>query len=191
MQRFLSSLLFLRMLFYVGLVTVLTGFVFIAVQQEIRHTANDPQIQIAEDAQNALTQGSSMESVVPAGSKVDLAISLGSFIVLFDEDGNPVAGNALLNGKLPKLPHGVFGYVRENGEDRVTWQPEPELRFAAVITRFAGAKSSGFILVARSLREVEERQIQLLMQAAIAWVLSCLLILFFVPWMTKLETKKR
>lgn len=191
MHRFLSSLLFLRLVFYVGLVTVFSGFVFIAVQQEIRHTANDPQIQIAEDAQNALTQGFSMESVIPSGSKVDLAISLSSFIVLFDEEGNPIGGNALLNGKLPRLPQGVFGYVRENGEDRVTWQPQPELRFAAVITRYAGAKSSGFILVARSLREVEERQIQLLMQAAIAWVLSCLLILFFVPWISQKEARKK
>ncbi|HZK78375.1 MAG TPA: hypothetical protein VFC35_05655, partial [Gemmatimonadaceae bacterium] len=48
----------------------------------------------------------------------------------------------------------------ESGEARVTWQPEPGVRMATVVTRNPGS-SGGFIVVGRSLLETESRIQQL------------------------------
>ena len=60
------------------------------------------------------------------------------------------------HGQPPSLPGGVLDYVRQRGEDRLSWQPEPGTRYAAVVERVTAAQP-GFVLVARSLRETERR----------------------------------
>src|SRR5438270_7168527 len=53
-------------------ITVLSGLVYVAVQQDLRQGANDPQIQMAEDAAVQLEAGQQPAAVVGAG-KVDMA----------------------------------------------------------------------------------------------------------------------
>jgi hypothetical protein len=142
------------------IITLLSGLTYTVVQQVLRLSANDPQIQIVEDAANALTDGQSPESVVPA-SKVDIATSLAPYIAVFDNSGKVIASSGLVHNQFPALPPGVFDYVRRNGEDRITWQPEQGVRSAVVITRYGGTKP-GFVMVGRSLRESEARSDQLL-----------------------------
>jgi hypothetical protein len=153
-------------------ITALCGLVYLAVQQDLRQGANDPQIQIAEDAATALAGGAPVESVLPAG-RVDVAESLAPFLVVFDGSGGPVASSGLLHGQTPALPAGVLDYVRTHGEDRITWQPEPGVRIAAVIVGYGGAEG-GFVLAGRSLREVEVREDQALMEAGAAGILTLL-----------------
>jgi hypothetical protein len=131
----------------------LCGLVYLTVQQSLRMGANDPQIQMAEDAASNLAGGASVESVVPA-AKVDLANSLALFIMVFDDSGNVVASSAALHGVTPAYPIGVLDYARQHGEDRVTWQPEVGVRMATVVVRY----ENGFVLAGRSLREVEIRE---------------------------------
>jgi hypothetical protein len=147
-------------------VTGLCGLVYLAVQQELRQNANDPQIQIAEDAAAVLEGGASPESVVPAGT-VDIGRSLSPFLMVFDDRGAVAGSSAELHGRTPEFPGGVLDYVRTHGEDRVTWQPEEGVRIAAVVVRFQGA-SPGFVLAGRSLREVETREDGALLEAAAA-----------------------
>src|SRR6266536_2297586 len=52
---------------------------------------------------------------------------------------------------------GIFDYVKQNGEDRLTWQPQTGIRSAIVVTQFKGT-TSGFVLAGRSLREVGKRE---------------------------------
>lgn len=130
--------------------------VYVTVQQSLRSGANDPQIQMAEDLARAIERGEPVERALPAGH-VDVARSLAPFAIVYDAAGKPVAGNGTLHDRLPTPPDGVFRFVRENGEDRVTWMPEPTVRLAAVVLRSA-ANGGGFVLAARSLREVERRQ---------------------------------
>ena len=66
--------------------------------------------------------------------------------------------------------------ARQRGENRFTWQPGPGLRYAAVLDHFGGAQP-GFVLAARSLREVESRSDQLLTLAVAAAAASLLLTL--------------
>jgi len=152
-----------------GLITLMCGLVYGAVQQSIRQGANDPQIQMAEDVAAALTKGESPDSVAQ-GTFVDLkpGYSLAPFIIIYSEAGEPIAGDGRIDGALPKPPPGVFAYVREHGQDRVTWQPEPDIRIAAVVQKISDR--SGFALAGRSLREVEIREIRLSYQVGIAWI---------------------
>jgi hypothetical protein len=136
-------------------ITLLSGLIYTAAQQVLRLSANDPQIQMAQDAAAALTAGASVESLVPA-TPVDIATSLAPYLVVYDETSRAVAGSARLHGALPALPSGVFEYVRRAGLDKISWQPEPGVRSAAVVAP-AGGAHPGFVMAGRSLREVENR----------------------------------
>ncbi len=139
---------------------------YVAVQESERQAANDPQIQMAEDAASALNAGETLGAVVP-GERIDVLKSLAPFIEVFDNAGKPVISSGYLNNVMPTLSSGVFDYVRNRGENRFTWQPESGVRDAAVMTRF----NSGFVLVARSLREVEKRESRLLLEVFAGWVI--------------------
>lgn len=135
--------------------TVLTALIFVALQQQIRLTANDPQIQIAEDTAQSLARGASPETFV-AHPPVDITSSLATFTIVFDEAGNPIASGAQIADQIPIVPAGIFDYVRTHSQERVTWQPQSGVRIAAVVRPFSGTQS-GFVLTGRSLREAEER----------------------------------
>lgn len=153
-----------------AVITLLCGLVYLAVQQQLRHYADDPQIQLAEDAAYALEHGASIESQVPEGG-VAIERSSAPFITVFDDRGGVVRSSGLLHGRLRELPAGVIEYVRKRGTDRITWQPERGVRIAAIIVRYGGARP-GFVLAGRSLREIERRESAVAVQAGIAWVVT-------------------
>jgi hypothetical protein len=161
-----------RILFYwaafMVVITFLSGLVYITAQQVLRHSANDPQIQLAEDSAASLAQGKNPQAVLPS-NQINMENSLAPYVIIFDEKGQPVASSAQLDGAIPVVPGGVFEYVRQAGEDRFTWQPKTGVRSAAIVTHFGGA-NPGFVLAGRSLREVEERENQLLKLVEVAWV---------------------
>ena len=154
------------------IVTGLIGLLYAAVQQNLRQSANDPQIQMAEDTAAKLAEGQSVQNVVPS-EKVDIAKSLAPYLIIFDANGNPIASSAQLDGQTPTLPSGVFDSVRQNGEDRITWQPQAGVRSAVVVTQFKGS-TSGFVLAGRSLREVEKREDGLMQILVAGWVVMML-----------------
>jgi hypothetical protein len=155
-------------LLIVIVVTGLTGLIYVAVQQDIRHGANDPQIQMAEDTAAKLANGELVQNVVPS-EKVDIAKSLAPYVIIFDVSGNPIASSAQLDGQTPTIPPGVLDYVRQNGEDRITWQPQPGVRSAVVVTQYKGL-NSGFVLAGRSLREVEKREDDIMQILLFGWI---------------------
>ena len=154
------------------IITAMCAVVYLVVQQVLRQGANDPQIQMAEDAATILAAGGSAESVLPTG-KIELTRSITPFIVVFDGTGKPIASSALLNGEVPTLPAGVFDSVRQHGEDRITWQPQPGVRMAIVVVN-SNTSGSGFVMAGRSLREVEKRVDQLSIETGILWILTIL-----------------
>ncbi len=136
------------------LITIVLGSIYVVTQQNYREGANDPQIQMAEDAAQALDRGRDPQSFIPKET-VDLKNSLAPFLIIFDRLGKPIVSSGLLDGKIPVPPPGVFDYTRKYKEDRVTWQPKTNLRIAAVLERFEGS-NPGYVLVGRSLKEVEK-----------------------------------
>ena len=158
--------------------TALCGLVYLIGQQTLRPTGNDPQIQIAQDAADRLATGEPLATVAPTRT-LDVGHSLAPFTIVFEDQGNVLAATGQLHGNAPALPSGVLDSVRQNGEDRISWQPEPGARFAAVVERVAGAHP-GFVLVARSLRETEVRENTLQQLALTAWLATLLLSLVVV-----------
>src|SRR5579871_951388 len=99
--------------------TILAGLVYGAVQQDMRQTANDPQIQMAEDTAEALARGTDPHAEV-GPTQVDMARSLAPYLIIFDASGHVVAGSVQLDGEIPQLPPGVFDYLQQHVEDRLT-----------------------------------------------------------------------
>jgi hypothetical protein len=152
-----------------------------AVQIE-RQDANDPQVQLAEDGAAALEKGRSISQVVPADT-IDVAHSLAPFVIVLDDAGKPLASSGLLDAQVPIPPPGVLAFVRDNGEERVTWAPRPGVRLASVVHRVGGQRP-GFIIAARSLREVQWRIARLIRIIAVGWTLSVLALTVGVAVMT-------
>jgi hypothetical protein len=151
-------------------ITAMCGLVYLTAQQLLRMGANEPQIQMAEDAAGLLAKGATVESVLPA-NEVELSESIAPFLIVFNEAGVPVASSAVLHGQEVTIPAGIFDYVRENGEDRVTWQPEAGVRIASVVVGINGG-AKGFVLAGCSLREAEARVDQMGQIAGLAWIVT-------------------
>ena len=156
--------------------------IYAAVQQDYRQSANDPQIQIAEDAAASLDNGGAFQSVI-LPTRIDIATSLSVFTTVFDDAGQPIGSSGYLRGGMPTVPPGVLDYVRSKGEDRFTWQPEKGVRDAVVITKYSG----GFVMVGRSIREVEKREDALFAEVFAGWIVSMLIACFYCAVATAKE----
>jgi len=135
--------------------TGLCGQVYVTGQQVLRLGGYEPQIQMAQDAASQLSAGAQLASVAPTRT-LDVGASLAPFTIIYDDTGSVLAATGQLHGQPPSLPGGVLDNVRQHGEDRISWQPEAGTRYAAAVERVAGTQP-GFVLVARSLRETEQR----------------------------------
>jgi len=148
-------------------VTGLSAVVYGAVQQDLRQGANDPQIQMAEDAAARLNAGVAPNTVV-LSDQVELSGSLSSYVMVFDAENRLIASSAQLNGQAPPFPPSVFESARSRGQDRITWQPAAGIRSAVVVQPWR----SGFVVVGRSLRLVEERIGQIFLLTGLAWLVT-------------------
>lgn len=165
----------LRMWFPIAVgLTVACGLVYCTVQQVLRQDANDPQIQFAEDLVRPLNAGRTPQSLMGT-NRTDLSVTLAAFAAITDAEGVPVAYSTTLGGQPPKIPAGVFEYVKAHGQDRFTWEPEEGLRIATVVDRYENASSSGFVITGRSLREVEKREHALMLQVLTGWLAGLVL----------------
>ncbi len=168
--------------------TIIMFALYVAVQQNIRTSANDPQIQMAEDAAVFLGNGF-VPSLLIGTSRIDISKSLAPFVIIYDDTGKPISSSGYLNGQVPVLPAGVFEYARTHEQDRITWQPASSTRVAAIVVHFQG-KSSGFIVAGRNLREVEIREGQLQLTVGAAWVAILILTSILVLYSLLLRRKE-
>ncbi len=148
-------------------VAAFSSLAYITVQQSQRQAANDPQIQMAEDAATALDKGAAVSSILPKET-VDIATSLAPFIIIFDTNGNAVAASGLMDGQLPDYPIEVLVSTKGSEENRVTWQPKANVRIASVAVLF----NNGYVVAGRNLREVETRESQTEMYAGLTGLLA-------------------
>ena len=143
---------------WIGLMMLLTAGclgAYVVMQQGERLGANDPQVQLAEDAAAALEHGRTAAQVVGSDT-VDVARSLAPFVVVLDDTDAPLASSGQLDGRTPVPPRGMLAAVRATGEERLTWAPRPGVRLASVARRVRGPRPS-VVVAARSLREAERR----------------------------------
>jgi hypothetical protein len=150
--------------------TALCGLIYLVIQQDIRIGANDPQIQIAEDVARQISTGENPLDFIPP-IKVEISKSLANYIIIFDDKGKIIGSSAVLDGKLPVIPTEIFTSTKNLGEARFTWQPRAGVRSAVVVTYYKGP-TSGFVLVGRSIREVENREDNLQLIVFLAWLVT-------------------
>lgn len=151
-------------------VTLMCVMVYGITQQSHRLDAYNPQIQIAEDAAVDITRGIVPQAVLPK-QNVDVAVSLSPFMIVYDDKGQILAASAVLDGQVPEIPKGVLDQAREKNVDRVTWEPKSGVRLATVVVRYVG-DTPGFVLVGRSLREVEKTNATLFIEVVVGWAVS-------------------
>lgn len=151
-------------------ISILSCLTYLTIQQDIRMSANDPQIQMSEDLANELSNGKSPDTLLPT-YKTDLLKSLSPFVIIYDEKGNLVASSAILFNNSLSLPEGLANDAKNKGELRYTWQPQDGIREAVVINHFSD-KISGYVLVGRSLKETEIRENSLMLEVLSAWIIA-------------------
>jgi len=169
-------------------ITALCFLIYVAVQQEYRQSANDPQIQIAEDIAQSLTAGQQPQ-VPPNTARVDIAKSLAPYMIIYDETGKLITSLAQIDGKNPKIPQGVFQHAKQYGQNRFTWEPKQGVRSAVVLAHYQGSQP-GYILVGRSLREVEKREDNLYKSVLLTW-LGTLLVSFLAVYIKSFIPAKK
>jgi hypothetical protein len=150
--------------------TLLCGIIYATVQQIYRSNANDPQIQMAQDAVYSLSNGSRPESLVRS-TPVEISRGLTPYLIIYDEKGNTLASDGVLDGKVPAMPNGVLEYSKDHGSDIITWEPRNGVRSALVIQPFSGTMD-GFVVAGRSLRVVEDRESNLVAMIGLGWIFS-------------------
>lgn len=144
------------------------AFAYAAVQQAYRQGANDPQVELAGDIAAQMSAGSLPQDAVDLYSlKVDPSTSLATFATIVDSDGNVTASNMDMGGSVPLPPKGVLNAASVTHQNRITWQPETGTRIALVVQAYKHDNNSGYVLVGRSLKEVEAREDMVLWMAIV------------------------
>lgn len=174
---------------YAAIITLTCIIIYVTVQQSFRLSANDPQVQMAQDAALAIDKGADPKNLAGTSTPLELSQNLSPYLVVYDPSGNVVAGSATLNGKPLRIPQGVIDYIRKNGRDAASWQPEPGVRQAMVGVSSANGKY--VVISGRSLSPTEERIGRLGEQVAFGWVVSLvgLLVLAFLQSMMTKKTQ--
>lgn len=158
---------------------------YTTVQQVHRTAANDPQLQLARDV-SARINTANIASLLPDDT-IDIGKSLGTFVTLYDKNGEPIGSTGMLDGKLPEIPKGVFEHAKLSMENDVTWQPRPGVRMAMVVASVPSATNIGYVAVGRSLQEVEVRERNLVKMIGMVWVacMGVIVMHYFIQWYLK------
>jgi hypothetical protein len=151
--------------------TIIFGTIYVTQQQSLRISANNPQIQLAVDTAADLDNG--MNPITIADKKIDLNISLATFVIIYSKTGHTISGDGYLNNKIPTAPLGVLR--NSDGKDYgfVTWQPQKNVRIASVTV----SSKNYYVLSGRSLKEVEKQEQTQLQFATLGWLGSVFVII--------------
>lgn len=160
----------LRWLMPMVVTTILFGTVYVVAQQVDRSQANDAPLRLASQVAAELSEGKT--TTIDAQPRVDLARSLAPFVVVENAKGVATSGSGYLNDALVSLPPGVLSNAGKTGEDNVTWQPAPGLRFATVTLRSDGQ----FVSAGQSLAPSEDRVGNYQLLIGFGWLLSMVVI---------------
>jgi len=181
------ALIFRSWFGYAAMMTLVCILVYITVQQVYRSSANDPQLQMAQDVAIAINKSVDPKSLPATQTGIEISEGLSPYVLVFDPSGNIVAGSATLNGKVLRIPQGVIDYIRKNGRDAASWQPQPGVRQAMV--GISAANGKYIVAAGRSLSPTEERIGRLGEQVVFGWVMS-LIGMLVVAFLQSLMVRK-
>lgn len=160
--------------------TIIMALIYVAVQQNYRMNANDPQVQLARDLADRLEHNRPTTSLEPADT-VELSKSMAIFTAYYNANQQPVASTGYIEGAVPKLPVGVLDYAKNHNENWITWQPRKDIRLATVV-KYITSSALAYVVVGRSLKEVEQREADLVKMIMICWMLCFAIIVGTFGW---------
>jgi hypothetical protein len=162
---------------YAAVVSMLCGIIYIVAQQNFRLSANDVPYQLAHDAATGINDVGEPKQFPHTGTPVEITESLAPWLLVCDANGNALSNGALLDGKTPRLPQGVFDKAKKEGVNMVTWQPRPGVRQATVMVH----TTVGYTVVAGQSLTITEDHISMLgTQVVFGWMLSLVAMLVVV-----------
>ncbi|KKQ93960.1 MAG: hypothetical protein UT66_C0018G0027 [candidate division CPR2 bacterium GW2011_GWC1_39_9] len=175
----------------IGVSTLLCGIIFVAVWQNYRQGANDPQIQNVNAIADALKENKDNPPESPT-ERIDLSSNPSEFTIVYDSNKKMIYSNAALDGKDPVIPEGFLDTAKKKGENRVTWQPKKGVRLATVVKYYNGS-ASGYVIAGKSLKETENRIKSLALIIGAGWLATIAFIILSSanPNDTKSTTRPR
>jgi hypothetical protein len=150
-----------------GLIVLL---MYAAVQQACCTTANNQQRGVARDM-NHIKYARTYHFLSDSG-EVEVQQGHGTFMQLYNKNGQLIYSGGTINVKAPRLTAGVWDNARQQTESTLTWQPAPTMQLAAV-ARYTAMPDVAFVVVARSLQEVENCEIRLITMIILFWAVGC------------------
>jgi hypothetical protein len=104
-------------------------------------------------------------------------------MVVTDNSKHVLASSAVLDGRTPLPPNGVFSFTSANGSDHFTWQPQAGVRLATRVIIYGKSPDDGFIITGQSLSPYENRISTYTWLALAAWlaVLAWSFLLLLLP----------
>lgn len=166
-QQAIARPIFFHALILGLILTVWSGAAAHTFQQMLRRGANQPQAQMADLYASEIASGVKPDQAIPR-NHIDLERSLEPFVIFYNDQGVPTTATGYLHQAIPAPPPGVFDYLRTHHTDTVSWQPQQNVRIAAVMQRVSGP-NPGFLLTGRSLRVVEEQESLFWRMVFIGW----------------------
>ena len=135
-------------------ISIVFVIIYFAAHYALRSGANEPQIQVANDtAWKTALQLEQNGKIVPLeGEKMDISSSQGSFVIVYNKDGEVIDSTGVYNGQVPKLPDGVLQGTVEGEKTIFTWEPVENVRIAAVVV---SSGKYGYVLAGKSLVDTE------------------------------------
>lgn len=171
MSRFLGNPLVRAWLAIVGVTTLVLGGAYTMAQQSTRLSADDLPLTTSQVAKQELQSGSDAKDVVPT-LKTDLHSDTSVFMIITDNTQHILASSAVLDGKTPLPPKGVFDFTSSHGTDHFTWEPKPSVRLATRVASYGQGQNSGFVITGQSLEPFEDRINTFGLIALAAWLAS-------------------
>ena len=152
-----------------ALFSLIILLIYATVQQTYRSAANDPQKQLARDIANNIRYTRTYR--YNADSVVDPRHSLGTFMQFYNAKGQLLFSGGTIHGSAPQIPKGVLDNAKQYRENAVTWQPTADVRLATV-AEYTMAPDTAYVVVARSLQEVEIRESNLVTMIILSWMIG-------------------
>nr|AIA15786.1 Unknown Function [uncultured bacterium] len=169
MSRLLGNPLVRAWLAIAGTATLVLGAAYAMVQQSTRLSADDLPLNTAQVAKQELQGGSNAKDVIPT-LKTDLRNDTSVFVIITDSTEHVLASSAVLDGRPPLPPKGVFDYTAAHGTDHFTWQPADGVRMATRVTKYGQGADSGYVIAGQSLKPYEDRISKYTLIALAAWL---------------------
>lgn len=165
-----------------ALITLFTLMVYGTAQHLLRTGANMLPATSARYMTQQLARGLPTTAFFPALNQ-DMPSGGAQFFLIADKEGKPLIATYTIGGKPPSIPKGAYDYAAKHGENRLTWQPKPDIREAIIIRPYKTKDNSGgFVVSGTSLLEPETSLALLTKKLLLGWLLTIgVASVFFLP----------